>query len=606
MGGIFGAVCREIVPHGAIHEGLRRLLYRGYDGAGVAILQGDSIEIRKAPGHFNEVSKRIDFVNISSQVAVGHTRYASRGWPAYENTHPLIDCSGEIAVVGDGIIENYEEVKATLEMENHVFKSRTDTEVAAHLLEDYLKKGFKHIDALIEVASRLNGNYALAFLVVPEKRIYIIQRGQPIVFGIGRNEDCVYISSDIPSLYGYVDVAYIVEDNTVGAISLDLLELYNVLTRTKVDISELRAKRVKYPVEHVEKGGHPHFMVKEIYEVPEALFRTTLSIMEKYLRLASMIVQGARDVFVIGTGTSYHAALTSTYYFSELAGVSVAPMSAAEFPYSALESVETGTVVIAISQSGETSDVITSVKMAKQRGAVIIGITNNVGSRLALESNVYLPIGAGPELAVPATKTFTSTLASLLILASYTGIYTGRRTYNEHKKLIEDLKGYSKELASYMPILEEKSKKVAEDIKDSDSIYIASSGITYPIAIEGALKLKEAALVHAEGLQLGELRHGPLTIVRPGFPVIVIEPHEDQAYPLFLKVLGELENKKANIVSIESRSRTKYCSIDLHKTSRYFYPITVSTALQYIAYYVGVARGCPIDTPPGLAKTITT
>ncbi|MEM0100369.1 MAG: glutamine--fructose-6-phosphate transaminase (isomerizing), partial [Desulfurococcaceae archaeon] len=601
-----GVICRDNIPAGVVFEGLRRLIYRGYDGAGLAILRNEHIEIRKAAGHLLNISKQIDFININSPLAVGHTRYASRGWPVYENTHPLLDCSGRIAVVGDGIIENYEEVKLKLEKAGHVFKSRTDTEVAVHFFEEHLRKKSDMIEALISLALELSGNYALVFMVAPEKKLYFVQHGQPIVIGMSPDKNCIYVSSDLPSLYGFADVAYIIDDNNVGAISLDTLEIYNASTGQKLDLANIQSKRVKYMVEYVEKGGYPHFMIKEIHEVPDALINTTLAIMEKYLRLSSMIVHGARKVFIIGTGTSYHAALTATYYFSELAGVSVIPVSAAEFPYSMLENVETGTVIIGISQSGETSDVINSVKLAKQRGAVIVGVTNNVGSRLALESNVYLPVGAGPELAVPATKTFTSTLTALLLLASYTGIFAGKRTMQDHKLLIEEIREFSRKIKEYIPIIEEKAVGISNSLKNATGVYVASSGITYPIAIEGALKLKEAALIHAEGYQLGELRHGPLSIVAPSYPVLVIEPFEEQAHPLFLKVLGELETRRANVISIESKLKTKYCSIELPRSSKYLYPISSSVALQLIAYYAGVAKGLPVDTPPGLAKTVTT
>lgn len=606
MGGIFAVVCIDNIPDGVILEGLKRLIYRGYDGAGLAILKGENIEVRKAPGHLYNVSRQIDLVKIGSQVAVGHVRYASRGWPVHENTHPFIDCSGKIAVVGDGIIENYEEVKTQLEKRNHVFKSRTDTEVAVHLLEDHLKRGLQVRDALLEVAVSLTGNYALVFLVAPERRLYFIQHGQPIVIGLGSDKKCLYISSDLPSLYGFSDTAYIAEDNTTGIVSLDEFEIFNIVTREKLDLGSLQLKRVKYPVEHVDKAGYPHFMIKEIYETPDALNRTTLAIMEKYLRLSSMIIHNAKKVFIIGTGTSLHAALTATYYFSELAGIDVIPVSAAEFPYSTLEIVETGTVVVAISQSGETTDVITSVKLAKQRGAVIVGVTNNVGSRLALESNVYLPVGAGPELAVPATKTFTSTLAALLILSSYTGVFTGKRTLQEHKLLADDIRGFAKKLREQIPLIEERAMKIAQEIKDMNSVYVASSGITYPIAIEGALKLKEAALLHAEGFQLGELRHGPLSIITPGFPVILIEPFEEQAHTLYLRVLGELEARRANIVSIESMLKTKFCTVELPRPTRYMYPFLAAVTLQLISYHTGVARNLLVDMPPGLAKTVTT
>lgn len=604
MGGIFASICRENIPPGTILEGLRRLIYRGYDGAGVAILIDGGIEVRKHPGHLLNVAKLVDLVNINSQVALGHVRYASRGWPVYENTHPLLDCSGRIAVVGDGIIDNYEEVKDALEARGHTFKSRTDTEVAVHLFEEYLQRGLDPISALIELSSALHGIYALAFILAGDKSIYVVQHGQPLTIGLGNN--CVFISSDIPSLYGFADSAYILADYTVGRISLNSIELYKSTTRERLLLEALEQKRVKYPPEYVEKGGYPHYMIKEIYETPQAMVNTTHAIMEKYLKLASMIVHGAKNVYAIGTGTSLHAAMTATYYFSELAGLSITPVSAAEFPYSLLESVSTGTVILAISQSGETTDVILSVKQAKQRGAVIVGVTNNVGSRLALESNVYLPVGAGPEIAVPATKTFTSTLVALLMLAAHTGLFTGRLESREYLGVVEEIRSCARTLQQRLSDIESSAKSVAYGMKDSFSTYVVSSGITFPIAVEGSLKLKEAALVHAEGMQLGELRHGPLSILSKNFPVILIQPHEEKAYPLYARVIKELESRGAQVVTIESKFKSKYTSIEVPVVPRHLHPIVTAVALQLIAYHLGVAKGLPVDTPPGLAKTITT
>ncbi|MGC8982684.1 MAG: glutamine--fructose-6-phosphate transaminase (isomerizing) [Desulfurococcaceae archaeon] len=604
MGGIFAALCTTNIPQGAILEGLRRLMYRGYDGAGVAILRGGSIEVRKAPGHLLNVSKTVDLVNIDSTVALGHVRYASRGWPVYENTHPLLDCNKKIAVVGDGIIDNYEEVKSLLEKKGHAFASRTDTEVSVHLLEEYLKSGYDALRSLLEVARRLEGNYALAFLNAMDGSIYVIQHGQPLVIGIGNS--CVYLSSDIPSLSGFAETAYVLNDYTIGIVSTNAIELYDVKTGERLSLESLQAKRVKYPPEYVDKGGYPHYMIKEIYETPSALINTTHSIMEKYLRLAAMIVHGAKEVYAIGTGTSLHAAMVATYYFSELAGRVIIPVSAAEFPYSVLENVTTGTVIIAISQSGETFDVIASVKQAKQRGAVIVGVVNNVGSRLALESNVYLPVGAGPEMAVPATKTFSSTLAALLMLASYTGMYSGRVTSKEYWGVVEQIRATAKTLRELIPMLENKITLISQEIKDVENAYVVSSGITHPIAIEGALKLKEAALIHAEGIQLGELRHGPLSIVNPRFPVILIEPYEEVAQPLYIRVLKELEHRNVRTIAIELETqKTKYTSIEVPRVPRHLYPIVAAVALQLLAYHLGAIKNLPVDTPPGLAKTIT-
>ena len=606
LGGIFAVICRESIPRGSIYEGLRRLIYRGYDGAGVAFLRDGTIEVRKAPGHLESVSRQIDFVNIDSDIAVGHTRYASRGWPVYENTHPFLDCTRRLAIVGDGTIENYEEIKSRLEKTGHVFSSRTDTEVAVHLLEEYLKSASSKVEALLRVARDLRGMYALVFLDAETKSFLIIQNGSPLVLGFSPDKSCVYVSSDLPSLYGFAEVAYIIEDGTIGIISKDIVNLYSVLNGDKIELESLQLKRVKYAVEYVGKGGFPHYMLKEIYEIPDALKRVPLAIMEKYLKLAAMIIQGAKKVFVIGTGTSLHASMISTYYFSDLAGLSVTAISAAEFPYSLLESVETGTVIIAVSQSGETADVITSIKLAKQRGAVIVGITNNVGSRLALESNVYLPIGAGPEIAVPATKTFTSTLAGILMLASYTGVYTGKLTVNEYREIVNSIRDLADKIKSLISSYDSKISGLAKEVAEYKSMYIAASGITFPVALEGALKLKEAALTHAEGLQLGELRHGPQVLTTTGFPIVLIEPIEDPAKPLFFKVLREVENRLARIYTIEVTANTNYAIATLPQVSRHLYPIVAIVPLQLLAYHLGVVKGLPVDTPPGLAKTVTT
>jgi glucosamine--fructose-6-phosphate aminotransferase (isomerizing) len=606
VGGIFAVFCKEgVIPKGVIYEGLRRLVYRGYDGAGVVFPRGDLLEVRKSPGHLEDVSKHVDLVNIDSNIAVGHTRYASRGWPILENTHPFLDCTRKLAVVGDGIIENYEEVKSKLQKSGHLFSSRTDTEVAVHLLEEYLKTN-NRVNALLKVARELHGIYSLVFLDASTKSLFIVQHGQPLVIGFSQDKKCIYVSSDLPSLYGFADSAYVLEDNTVGILSSDLVELYSVINGSKIEADSLQLKRVKYVVEYVEKGGFPHYMLKEIYDIPDALRKVPLTIMEKYLRLAAMIIQGAKKVFVIGTGTSLHAGMVSTYYFSELAGLSVSVISAAEFPYSLLESVETGTVVVAVSQSGETTDVITSVKLAKQRGAVIVGITNNVGSRLALESNVYLPIGAGPEIAVPATKTYVSTLAGFLMLASYTGVYSGKLSISEYRGIVDSIKSLAEKIRELIPGYDSRMMKLSQEIFEQKSMYIAASGITYPVALEGALKLKEAALVHAEGLQLGELRHGPLALSTPGFPVMLIEPIEEAAKPLFFKTLREVENRYARLYTIEVSANTAHAVITLPQVQRHLYPMVAVIPLQLLAYHIGVIKKLPVDTPPGLAKTITT
>lgn len=356
-------------------------------------------------------------------------------------------------------------------------------------------------------------------------------------------------------------------------------------------------KRVKYQEEIVDKGGFPHYMLKEIYDIPVTLINSYTSLMEKYLTLAAMIIYGAKNVYVIGNGTSLHAGLISYYYFSDV-GINVNVVSAAEFPYYALQNITTGTVVIAISQSGETSDVIRSIKMAKQRGAVIVGITNSVGSRLSLESNIYLPITAGPELAVPATKTFTSTLVVLRTLSLYTGLNSGKKDKRDITAFEEALKDLSKKLSSALPQIEKQAEDVVYNL-EKESIYVTSSGINYPIALEGALKFKEASLTHAEGIQLGELLHGPVALANKGYPIIIIKPSEEQAYDLYNKVMKSVSDRGSPIITISPEG-----SVRSVETIRDLSPISNVIPLQLMAYKLGVRKGLSIDTPPGLVKAV--
>ncbi|MEO3993020.1 MAG: glutamine--fructose-6-phosphate transaminase (isomerizing) [Desulfurococcaceae archaeon TW002] len=602
MGGIFGIVCVSQIPAGVMREGLKRLTYRGFDGTGLAYLdETGNIIIRKSPKPLNEALKDINLDEIPASIALGHVRYANRGRPVYENTHPLTDCRNEIVVVGDGVIENFEEFKEVLEKKGHVFVSRTDTEVFAHLVEDFMKEGGNLLEAIARATRELRGVYSIALLIRGTQKIYVVNNEQSIM--IGKGDKCYYISSDIPSLYGFSEDALLLGDDTLAEVGSDVVRVFDV--KTLSEVKELTRKRIKYSPGTFEKAGYPHYMLKEIYEIPEALVKTTYTLMDKYLRLASMVIYGAKNTYVIGTGTSLHAGLVSAYYFSEMSDIFVNVISAAEFPYYALDNISTGTVIIAISQSGETSDVIKSIRLAKQRGAVVVGITNVVGSRLSLESNVYLPIGAGPEIAVPATKTFTSTLATLAILATYTGLHTGLAEKKDLENLYDKLRNFAKDLSSRLPLIDNNVSAIADELIGWESVYVSSSGINYPIALEGALKLKETALIHAEGLQLGEVRHGPMVLIKEGYPIILIKPVEETALDLYNKVAKEALSKEAKVITITSDREGIGNLIDVPHVDKELSPIATVVALQLLSYRLGSKLGKPIDTPPGLVKALT-
>jgi glucosamine--fructose-6-phosphate aminotransferase (isomerizing) len=580
---------------------LRRLVYRGYDGVGFALLDDmGRLVVRRVAGHIDRVGDRLGFELYNARVMVGHTRYASRGVPADFNSHPLLSCDGRVGVVSDGVIDGYEDLRGSLARRGHRFTSTTDTEVLAHTMEELLKvKGVE--EALLDIGRGIKGLYSAVFIVEGLEELLLVSRGQPLVIGLKGDGSCTFVSSDVPSLYGFADEAVVLEEGLVGLVGVGWFKVLDV--ESGVEVTGLQRKRVKYPVEVISKGGFKHYMLKEIYEVPEAMLRTTATLLDKYLRLAAMIISGARNIIVIGNGSSLHAGLIAQYYFADMAGLSVTVTSAAEFPYYAVNSVTTGTVVVAISQSGETSDVIKSVKMAKQRGAVIVGVTNVLGSRLTIHSNVYLPIGAGPEIAVPATKTFTSTLVALAILAGYTGLYTGRFSQQELSELYTGVKELSQALRGSIESMEAEASMVAERLSPWGSVYVASSGLNYPIALEGALKLKETALVHAEGLQLGELRHGPIVLTGKSHPVIVVEPVEETALELYSKILDELRSRGAPVVRVSFREEGE---LKAPKAMEPLTPIACVVPLQLLAYKLGSLKGLPIDTPPGLAKAITT
>ncbi len=609
MGGIFGAICREKIRSSTIREGLKRLYYRGYDGLGIAYIdENNRLVVKKEPGYPDTAWEKLGLPEtIPSRIVLGHVRYANRGWPNKNNTHPLLDCTGKIAVVGDGALLDYEKHREELRSRGHRFVSTTDFEILPHYLEEYIEETNSVLEALRRIAFKVKGMYTAVFMIEGDHRFYVIKHGQPFVIGIRRDGSCLYVSSDLPSLYGFAEEALVLDDDQVAAIELDNITVIDVESGQVVE--RLPRKRIKYQPGVVERAGYPHFMLKEIYEIPYALRQTLVTLLDKYLSLASMIIQGARNVFIIGNGTSLHAGYTSAYYFTDLAGIDVEVISAAEFPYYALDRVKTGSVIIAISQSGETNDVIYSVKQAKRRGAVVVGVTNVVGSQLTLQSNVYLPIGAGPEIAVPATKTFTSTLATLLILASYTGVYSGKLDRSDLKNVYDEIRILSKKLEESLERIDMKTRSIIENNKIIwSNVYVSSSGINYPVALEGALKLKEAAIVHSEGIQLGELRHGPAVLIREGFPVIIIEPYEEEAHELYEKVLVEIKNKYGVIIEITSKNSEKAGAFVIKsvETIKELSPISSVVPLQLLAYRLGVKLGRPIDTPPGLVKAVTT
>ncbi|RLE57823.1 MAG: glutamine--fructose-6-phosphate transaminase (isomerizing) [Thermoprotei archaeon] len=606
MGGVCGVISRsgsDVI--GIVVECLRRMAFRGSDTAGIAFLRDHIIEVRKGVGDINKVYRDRALSSCRSDVAIGHTRFSTHGRPHVDNAHPHADCSCLIAVVGDGAIANYEMLRDELFVKGHRVVSRCDFEVIAHLLEDELKEGISVEEAVAAVARKLEGFFSFVVLHAESRSILAYTSLQELYVGLSR--DLIAIASTRSSLHGFTDVVTELRGGELAVLSRDGVRFMDVKEMRPLE-KEFKPLEVK--AEYIYTDGFPHHMLREIYEIPYALLRTLSSIQEKYLTFASRLLQEAESIYIIADGTSLHAGLVGSYYLSELAKISPIVVSAAEFPLYYVENVGPGTVVIAISQSGETSDVIKSVYEAKLRGATILGITNYIGSKLANLSNLYLPIAAGPELAVPATKTFTSTLAVLYIVALRVAKERRELSASEFRNRVEELKKYALELTKHMKNIDAVASEAAKKIVKCRSGYVISRGITYPIALEGALKLKEVAYIHAEGIEAGEFKHGPIVLIGENFFTIFIVPVEKVAAEATYPLMKVAKERGATVISVgfehdENLRMVGVPTLLVPPTTRHIAPIAFAIPLQFLSYRLGELLGRPIDSPRYLVKKVT-
>ncbi|MFP3226759.1 MAG: glutamine--fructose-6-phosphate transaminase (isomerizing), partial [Sulfolobaceae archaeon] len=487
---------------------LKRLEYRGYDSVGVASLGGKGLEVRKAKGTVEEVISKKKITEMSGYIFLGHTRWATHGPPTDYNAHPHTDCSGKIAVVHNGTIKNFKELREELQSLGHVFKSETDTEVIPHLIEEFMKRGMDAYTAFKNAVKAIDGSYAILAIIQGEKRIFFAKKDNPLVIGLGEGEN--YIASDIPAFLPYTRRILVIADNEIGYITASHVFIED-LNGNVIDVSK-RIRIVDWDIETASKEGYPHFMLKEIHESPKAV-RDTVSSLLSDLELIEKVaeeIRNAERVIVVGAGTSYHAGL----YFSLLLnriGINSTPLIASEY-YNIKG--KKGDFVIAISQSGETIDVLQAIRKLKGEGGRIASITNVIESAIARESEYKIYMRAGPEIGVAATKTFTTQLVSLLIIYS---ILT-KENLKKFEKADEEV---------YNALgLEGYAKKIGEELSRARNIYYLGRGLSLPLAMEGALKIKEVAYVHAEAYPAGESKHGPIALVEKGFPVVFINDGE--------------------------------------------------------------------------------
>jgi len=607
MCGIFGCILKEGTAAPLIHQALKRLEYRGYDSVGEATIHDGKLHIKKDSGKIDEVHRVHNLDDLPGSIGVGHTRWATHGAPLMVNAHPHTDCGGQIAVVHNGIIENFAELKLELEGKGHIFQSRTDTEVIAHLIEEAFKTNpsLRLEDAVLEAVRRLEGSYAIAVISPKEPdKIVCARRESPLVLGIGEN--ALYCASDIPAFLPLTNKAVIIEDGELVTLSLEGFEIRKI-----ADLSPVmrEPKLIDWTPEMAVKQGYPHFMLKEIHEQPACL-RNTLRLQEHYLDLMATFLDRAKEVFLVACGTSYHACLAASYMFSKLAFLATYPVIASEFIEQHGKSVNIDSTILAVSQSGETADTLAAVNVARQRAATILGLTNVIGSTLTRVSRVYISQQSGPEIGVAATKTFTSQLSVLAQLALRLAKKRGKISQDEMDFIEAKLRKLPDIVETVITTQEAKVKAIAKKYKDAKVFFFLGRGISTATAYEGRLKLMEIAYIPAIAFPAGESKHGPISLVEEGFPVVFICPKDDTHKTIIGNIM-EMKARGASIIAVieegdEEVKRLTDNYIEVPKgIPDVLSPIPFVVPLQLLAYYMAVERGYDPDKPRNLAKSVT-
>jgi len=605
MCGIFGCILKNGNAASTVHAALKRLEYRGYDSVGEATIHKGKLLIKKDKGKIDEVHFIHNLDDVPGRIAIGHTRWATHGAPSRINAHPHTDCTEQIAVVHNGIIENFAELKKELEDLGHVFKSKTDTEVISHLVEDKIKEGLPLAQAVCESVKRVDGSYAIAVISVKEPdKIVCARKESPLVIGVGENS--IHCASDIPAFLPLTNKAVIVEDGELVILSDDGYEIHKILDWKLVD---RKPKIIDWTAEMAEKQGYPHFMLKEIHEQPLSL-RNTLRLQEQYLDLMATFLERATEVFLVAAGTSYHACLAASYMFGKVAFLATHPVIASEFIEQHGKAVNIDSTILAVSQSGETADTLAAVNWARQKAATILGLTNVVGSTLTNISRAYVCQQSGPEIGVAATKTFTAQLSVLSQLALNVAKRRGKISHTEIEELEDNLKRIPEVVETILKTQEDKIKKLAKKYRDKQCFFFLGRGISSATAMEGKLKLLEIAYAPAIAYPAGESKHGPISLVEPGFPVVFICP-KDETRKTIIGNIMEMKARGASIIAIieEGDEETKRLVDDYIEVPKGFpevlSPVPYVIPLQLFAYYMAIERGYDPDKPRNLAKSVT-
>ena len=610
MCGIVGYIGKRIaVP--VLLDGLKRLEYRGYDSAGLAVLENQKIEVAKTKGKVSELANIVNNRDYKGTLGIAHTRWATHGEPNSVNAHPHIDCNGKIALVHNGIVENYLALRQFLKEQGHKFVSDTDTEVIIHLIGETQRENpdSPFINVLFQALSEVQGTYGLAIIHqdYPDS-LFIARKGSPIVIGKGKDE--FIVASDVAAVLRYTREIIYLEDGEIAEISRDN---YHVMNSTNIEIPK-QVQQISWNLEMIEKGGYDHFMLKEIHEQKQSLenaMRGRLNYEEGTARLDGLIdyydaLKNASRIIITACGTSWHAGLIGEYLIEEFAGIPVEVEYASEFRYRS-PVINKGDIVFVISQSGETADTLGALREAKRKGVPVLGICNVVGSTIARETDAGVYIHAGPEIGVASTKAFTSQALVLTMIALMLGRMKNL-PLERGRSIVTALKEIPK-LVQQVLSRDEEIKKLAKELSSHNNALYLGRGYNFPVALEGALKLKEISYIHAEGYPAAEMKHGPIALIDENMPTIVIAT-KDIIYEKIVSNVQEVKARGGKVISVVNKEDKKIrelsdAVIEVPDTITPLTPIVNVIPLQLFAYYVAIERGCNVDQPRNLAKSVT-
>ncbi len=612
MCGIVGYIGhREAYP--VIIKGLKRLEYRGYDSAGIVLFDGNELKLAKTKGKVSDLEEKAKEISTTGTIGIGHTRWATHGVPNDVNSHPHFSNSGNLVIVHNGIIENYEPLKKELKKRGYTFKSDTDTEVLVNLIEEVKKQDNLKLGKAVQVAlNQVVGAYAIAVFDKERPHEIVAARlGSPLAIGVGKGE--FFVASDASPFIEYTSNAIYLEDEEMAVIRMDKpMKIRKIKDDSLVDpyIQELQMN-----LEQIEKNGYDHFMLKEIYEQPAVIkdtYRGRLHANEGLIKMAGVEDNlqrfiNADRILIIACGTSWHAGLVAEYIFEEFARIPVEVEYASEFRYRN-PIIRPTDVVIAISQSGETADTLAAIKLAKENGAFVFGVCNVVGSSISRETHAGAYTHAGPEIGVASTKAFTTQITVLTLIALRLAQAKGTMSNSDFYRCLQELELMPEKVEQALKSNDE-AQAVAAIYKDASNCLYLGRGYNFPVALEGALKLKEISYIHAEGYPAAEMKHGPIALIDEHMPVVVIAPKQEH-YDKIVSNIQEIKSRSGKIIAIVTKGDTQVREladhvIEIPDTADALSPLLTTIPLQLLSYHIAVMRGCNVDQPRNLAKSVT-